>query len=671
MRFLLSVSSEVSAMKSISRQILKQLARTLKHRCNTLRRTRVRKYDIQSLESRLLLFVTTTYGFDFDQNTDLTQGPTESQPDATSLVNGGFAVSGTHNGHTDVDIFDADLSDAGGANIITGTNSAIDQLDNGNLVVTTQDSDSIRFTVLDGSGFTVVPETDLGDTSSTLPDVAALRFGGFVIVNQDAFTAPDFDIDVIIRNNAGGAVNSFAIDSSGATDNAPKVAALDDGGFAVAWTRTVGVNTQFWYAVYEANGSVRRPSQLLDNTGTVNRNVDISPIPNGFVVVYEDNGWGTGTNDITLAKFTNAGVFQGYSNISNPSQTNDASNDANPTVTTLTNGLVVVGWEDNLFGDTDAYIELYDPITNQGLASRRILGGGGNLDDEADITIAGSANGRINVFQTNLTLNDVVGETVFGRRTSTSDGADDLIDGDDFIDIMNGGGGSDTLNGFGGDDIIIGDAGNDNIDGGDGDDVLVGGANNDTLRGYRGSDTLSGGLNDDTYFFGSATPGEVDILTELVGEGTDTLDFDFVFTPVTANLGLVTPQAVHTDRSITLNLNNTFENLIGGEAADSLTGNTLNNVITGRGDNDTLNGFTGSDTLAGGLDNDSYTFGFSSPGEVDSLIEAVGEGTDTLNFAGISTQVIANLGALGAQPVHTNRSISLNLNNTFENLAGG
>ncbi len=38
--------------------------------------------------------VTTTYALNFIKTLDLTQGPTTAAPDAASLTNGGFAVSG-------------------------------------------------------------------------------------------------------------------------------------------------------------------------------------------------------------------------------------------------------------------------------------------------------------------------------------------------------------------------------------------------------------------------------------------------------------------------------------------------------------------------------------------------------------------------------------------------
>ncbi len=639
-------------------RVLNRVVHQLRQERNGRRRTGNRRStplkNAESLDARLLLTVTTTYAFDFVQNTDLTQGPSASQADATSLANGGIAVSGTHNAHTDVDIFNADLSDGGGRNVITGTNSAIDQLANGNLAVVTQDADSILYTILNGSGGVVVSTTDIGDVNSSQPDVAALTGGKFVIVNQDFVGGTDFDIDVRIRSSVGAVFFTFAIDSTSANDTNPAVTALDDGGFAVAWHRTIGGETEVWSAVYESNGIVRRAAAIADTAGSVNRNVDVSSKSGGFVVVYEDNGWGTGTNDITLAEFTSAGVFQGFSNISNPSFINDGSNDANPVVTRLFNNLLVVGFEDNSFGDTDNIVALFDAASNTRLTTRNIAGGESIVDDVGDLTIVGSALGRINVFQTNFTDGDIDGETLVGRRNSVSDAAGDLIIGDDFIDIMTGAGGNDTLSGLGG---------NDTLDGGSGNDILNGGLGNDTLKG---------GSEDDTYVFESASiGGEVDTLIELAGQGTDTLDFSSQATSVALNVGLTTLQAVHTNRSILLNLDNTFENANGGAADDVLHGNSVNNALTGNGGNDSLNGSDGSDALIGGLGDDTYAFGPAPAAEIDTLTETAGQGTDALNFTALTTSVTVNLGLTTSQVVHTNRSIVLNLDTTFENVSGG
>ena len=182
---------------------------------------------------------------------------------------------------------------------------------------------------------------------------------------------------------------------------------------------------------------------------------------------------------------------------------------------------------------------------------------------------------------------------------------------------------------------------------------------------------LIGGLNNDTYLFGGSVPGEADQVRENANEGIDTLSFASQSTGVTLSLGTTAVQAAHTNRTVQLNAINTFENLIGGSAADSLTGNSLANTLTGGAENDLLNGTTGNDLLLGGTNNDTYVFGGSAPGEVDQVTENPNEGTDTFSFASQTTSVSLNLGTTAVQPVHTNRSVKLNAINTFENATGG
>jgi serralysin len=83
-----------------------------------------------------------------------------------------------------------------------------------------------------------------------------------------------------------------------------------------------------------------------------------------------------------------------------------------------------------------------------------------------------------------------------------------------------------------------------------------------------------------------------------------------------------------------------FENVIGGDGNDQLTGTAGNNNLTGGLGNDMLDGNGGTDTMVGGAGDDTYV---TDGG--DTLTEGVGAGTDTVRS-----------------------SVSFTLANNFENL---
>jgi Ca2+-binding RTX toxin-like protein len=238
--------------------------------------------------------------------------------------------------------------------------------------------------------------------------------------------------------------------------------------------------------------------------------------------------------------------------------------------------------------------------------------------------------------------------------------------GTEAADTLTGGSSNDVLYGLGASDMLVGNAGNDTLDGGAGADTMVGGYGDDVYRvddtgdvlieaanqgwdtvessitwtlpenidvlrlqgsgninatgngstnflagnaganrldGGGGFDSLMGGAGDDTYVVGNLSA----YVYEYAGDGLDTVE---------SSIGFTLPDEV--------------ENLtLTGTSNINATGNILANVLTGNSANNTLNGRAGADTLVGGRGNDVYVVDVAT----DVVIEAIGEGTDTVQAA--------------------------------------
>ena len=291
-----------------------------------------------------------------------------------------------------------------------------------------------------------------------------------------------------------------------------------------------------------------------------------------------------------------------------------------------------------------------------GAGADTMVGGAGDdtyvVDSSKDV-VTELANGGTDTVESSVTITtlaeNVENLTLTGSASIDGGGnaANNRVTGNAGANLLSGGKGDDTLDGAGGDDWLSGGAGNDTfvIDSandyvveGDGqgtdlvmssvtqvslaigvenltltgvaaingtgnmaNNVITGNAQANRLDGAAGGDTLIGGGGDDTYVIDMAT----DVVQENGNEGTDTVE------------SIVTVAA----------LANNVENLkLMGSAAIDGTGNTLNNVLTGNFAANTLNGGTGTDTMVGGAGNDVYVVDVTT----DSVVEAAGEGTDTV-----------------------------------------
>jgi Ca2+-binding RTX toxin-like protein len=243
--------------------------------------------------------------------------------------------------------------------------------------------------------------------------------------------------------------------------------------------------------------------------------------------------------------------------------------------------------------------------------------------------------------------------TGLGAGSDTLASIENLL-GSQFNDILTGSTGNNELEGGNGNDVINGAAGTDtvsyasatkavkvslalttaqntlgagidtlsnleNLTGSIFNDTLTGNAAANILNGGFGADTMIGGANNDTYI----VDNEADIVTELAGAGTDTIQSSVTFSLVNAA---------------------NVENLVltGTSVIDGI-GNDLNNSITGNSAANVINGGVGADTMIGGAGNDTYI--------VDNVGDRITEGTN----AGIDT-------------VQSSVTYTLANNNNVENL---
>jgi Ca2+-binding RTX toxin-like protein len=166
---------------------------------------------------------------------------------------------------------------------------------------------------------------------------------------------------------------------------------------------------------------------------------------------------------------------------------------------------------------------------------------------------------------------------------------------------------------------LIGSSSNDTINGGAGNDSLIGAAGNDSLAGGVDNDTLSGGLGNDVL------NGAGGIDTATYGGETDAMFVDLA--AGTARRGS-SPDIEDTLSAI--------ENIIGGAGNDTLSGNGSANSLDGGAGDDAILGGGGSDVLSGGDGNDALTGGAASDtlsggAGNDTFFYTIGDGADAVD----------------------------------------
>lgn len=248
----------------------------------------------------------------------------------------------------------------------------------------------------------------------------------------------------------------------------------------------------------------------------------------------------------------------------------------------------------------------------------KIDGGAGNDliegDDDADRLFGGFG---IDTISYALSMIAVV---IFLLEQGTFDINGDAIDG---TAQTGGHANGDLLWGF---ENVTGSASDDTLEGDGFANTILGGAGGDIISGRGGKDILDGGVGIDTVDFSYLGAGQNLVLT---------------LGALTVSTGVVAKTSTSGIAGDVDGVAN-FENAVGGDGNDKLTGNAGANTIEGGGGDDRLSGMAGNDTLDGGDGNDVLEGGAG-----DDTLDG-GADSDTASYATATVGVSVDLTQQGA-----------------------
>lgn len=208
-------------------------------------------------------------------------------------------------------------------------------------------------------------------------------------------------------------------------------------------------------------------------------------------------------------------------------------------------------------------------------------------------------------------------------------------------------------------DVLIGDAGNNVINGDNGNDLLIGGAGGDTLTGGNGTDTVSyvnalSGIAVTINGVGTLGDANGDVLSSienLIGSafddvmtgdgGNNVIDGGLGNDIINGGAGIDTINYLTAASAVTVNLSNAGVNTTGGAGSDTLTnfenmiGSNFNDILTGDGSANTIEGGLGDDVLNGG-------------GGVDTVSYENASGSVSVNISGLVVLGVAANASTGA-----------------------
>ncbi len=549
----------------------------------------------------------------------------------------------------------------------------------GDTIIDPDDGDFVTYSVKMPDGSAIPPWLNFDAASRTLSgipaagDVGSLQFMLWGTDKYNCSTGENVTLNVGVPNNAP--ILATALPDQSAALGGPFTYSISTSAFAdpdagdiLSYSATLsdGSALPSWLSF---NASTRTFSGTPSVLGTVS--VRVTATDTGSLSVSDIFDLSVTVQNLTLNGTAGADTLNG-----------GAGNDS-------LNGL---GANDTLYGNAG------NDILSGGTGNDTMRGGIGNdiyiVDSTSDIVSENLSEG-IDLMQSSVTCTlaaNVENLTLTGTSAinGTGNTLDNVLLGNSAVNTLTGGAGNDTLNGGAGNDKMLGGLGNDtylvdistdvvtesanqgtdtvqssvtytlaanvenltltgtsaiNGTGNTLSNILIGNSAANTLSGGTGADSMFGGLGNDIYIIENVG----DIVTEYLGEGTDTVKSGVSYT-----LSDYVEQLTLTGSSAINGTGNAFDNI--------LTGNSGVNILTGGAGNDTLSGGAGADKMFGGFGNDTYVVDVAT----DVITENAGEGIDS-----VQSKVTYTLAANVENLALTGTSAIKGTGNTLDNVLLG
>ncbi len=257
-----------------------------------------------------------------------------SQPELTTLANGGFAVTYR-------------LEGSGVAN--------------------TNYSD-VFLKTYDGSNNVVLTETVVNTTNfnqhQMRPDVATGSDGKIMVIWSDTDAGASPGPGIFGRSYDPSTTNwttDFVIDATGSGDYA-SVASLSNGNYVVTWQQVNGADTDIYAKIVNSSGTVVQGAVFVNTTTTgIQQYSEVAVLHDGnFVVVWE--GAGDDAGDPTKYGIYGQIMDQSGNKVGTEFLVNDnvADNQLTPHVVVLDDGSFVVTWTHDNGSETDVHQKRYN-----------------------------------------------------------------------------------------------------------------------------------------------------------------------------------------------------------------------------------------------------------------------------------------------------------------------